>query len=304
MDTAANVNRLAAGQHGLITYVQGRLSGLSLGEMRTRRARGEWLHVFRGVYRVAGAPETWRQRALAACLAGPAGATASHLTAAALLGLVDAPPSVPHVTVPPTSSSRLPLAFVHRSPLDQRERHIVDGIPCTAVSRTLVDCAGVVSARQLEGLVDAAFCEHRSTPEAIARAVARVSRKPGRAGTAAVLRAIEVWRAGIAPESPAEMRLVRLLLAWGFEGVVRQCEVRDTDGTFVARLDLAWPERRIGLEYDSPRWHSDRHWVRDEARDQRLGAMGWRIEHAGPPDLRPGSTRLRARLEGLFKCAA
>jgi very-short-patch-repair endonuclease len=32
--------------------------------------------------------------------------------------------------------------------------------------------------------------------------------------------------------------------------------VRDPDGWFVARVDLAFPDRRVAIEYDGP-WHGE-----------------------------------------------
>ena len=50
-------------------------------------------------------------------------------------------------------------------------------------------------------------------------------------------------------ESPPESRL-RVLLALAGIPAVPQHTVRDGSGQFVARVDLAYPDRRIAIEYD------------------------------------------------------
>jgi hypothetical protein len=37
-----------------------------------------------------------------------------------------------------------------------------------------------------------------------------------------------------------------------------QHEIREDDGTFVARVDVASPSRMLAFEYDSDRWHNPR----------------------------------------------
>ena len=97
------------------------------------------------------------------------------------------------------------------------------------------------------------------------------------------------------PASPrtAEVRALRLLTELGVEGLVAQFEVVDHDGSFVARLDLAAPSRRLGFEYDGVRFHGPRRWSHDEARYARLRALGWTVESLDKLDLVPGEPRLR-----------
>jgi very-short-patch-repair endonuclease len=49
------------------------------------------------------------------------------------------------------------------------------------------------------------------------------------------------------------------------------------DGRFVARIDFAWPEHRLALEYDGA-WHGEPDQLRrDRRRLNRLAAAGWRV---------------------------
>ncbi len=250
----------------------------------------------RALYRYAAAPVTPRQAARAAVMAHP-GALASHLTAAALFGLAP-PPLLPHITVPPGASARTRIAKVHRSLLLPSDRVAVDGVACTGPARTLLDAATLLTPDALADLVDDTLCR----PLCSVATVARLLDRPGRGvpGRAKLRAAIEPWLDGVRPGSPAEMRLVRRIIAWGFPPPVRQHAVHAPDGTHVGTIDLAWPDRLLGLEYDSLRWHNPRHAAHDLVREDRLRALGWRIERADVGDTRPSALRLRVLLQDVF----
>ena len=76
--------RLAARQHGVVSYVQLRASGLSKSAIWRRTRSSTWTEMLPGVYVVQGTPPTWPQRQMAACLWGGEGAVASHRAASAL----------------------------------------------------------------------------------------------------------------------------------------------------------------------------------------------------------------------------
>ena len=59
--------------------------GLSTHAIGRRKKAGLLIPMFAGIYRVVGAPQSWHQRLLAACLWGPG--TASHRSALRLLGI-------------------------------------------------------------------------------------------------------------------------------------------------------------------------------------------------------------------------
>jgi very-short-patch-repair endonuclease len=60
---------------------------------------------------------------------------------------------------------------------------------------------------------------------------------------------------------------------------VAQYEVRE-QGRFVARVDFAYPERKIAIEADGYRWHSDAaRWRRDLSRRNELTRAGWLVLH-------------------------
>jgi very-short-patch-repair endonuclease len=64
----------------------------------------------------------------------------------------------------------------------------------------------------------------------------------------------------------------------GLPSPIPQYEVR-TAGEFVARVDFAWPDRKVAVEYDGV-WHADAgQLIRDRERLNRLQAAGWYVHH-------------------------
>jgi hypothetical protein len=285
-------DRLASRQHGAISLAQALDVGLTVDQIRSRVRTGRWRKGARGTFIVAGAPETWQQAVMVACLAGPPGTVASHLTAAALFGLWKPPPR-PHVTVPRQANGRSRVAVLHRACLEPEDKAAIGVIPCTRPARTIVDCAALLGYEALCELVDDALCRPLILPDKLRRAMERASRAPGRKGLANLERALKVWTPGPRPGSQAEMRLVRRLQQWGFPLPERQWVIRDANGKFVAKVDLGWPEPQVGFEYQGERHHSPRDEEHDARRKKRIEALGWEVEFVYKSDLRPGSTRLQ-----------
>ena len=46
-----------------------------------------------------------------------------------------------------------------------------------------------------------------------------------------------------------------------------------------ATFDLAYPDERIGIEFDSYRFHSDKQVWKDRQRHNRATALGWLVFH-------------------------
>lgn len=282
---------IAARQHGALSHPQARRAGLTQNQIDQRVDSGAWRRRALAVYVLAGAPDTWRQRAwVAGLVVADRDGVLSHLTAAAIHGLGE-PSPVPHVTVPYGSATRRGVALVHRSAVPAVDRTTKEGLRCTSVSRTLVDLAGMVDGPTGDAMVDDAFCRRLATARSVQAAADRIGR--GRRGIGRVRETVATWTEAIAPDSVAEARLVRTLRELGVDDVVTQHEVYDDAGRFVARLDLAAPGQRRALEYDGVAHHGPRAWARDEPRYQRLRALGWDVESVTKLDLLPGEPRLR-----------
>jgi very-short-patch-repair endonuclease len=95
--------------------------------------------------------------------------------------------------------------------------------------------------------------------------------------------------------SEAESRLLRLLERQGLPRPAVQYEIRAADGSLVARVDFAYPDLRIAIEYDSYEHHlAKAALVRDGARRNAVASLGWLPITATAADLRDGARRLAA----------
>lgn len=295
------IARWARCQHGLITRDQALDAGLSSSAVSRRVATGAWRRIAAGVFVLVSSPATWRQRLLAACLAAGPFAVASHRSAAALFGLSGISPGIVEIAVPRGRSHRSELAVVHQvRELPPGDVTRIDGIPVTRPARTLVDLAGVVSARALEEAVDDALCRRLVTlPRLDGRAAALAGK--GRSGAANLRAILATWHdGGLLPQETAEARLFRRLVHSGLPPPQRQHEVW-ADGRLLGRLDLAWPDARVGFELDGFRWHGTpgAH-RRDIARHNGLKARGWTVFQATPADLVDDAAHLAALVAPLL----
>jgi very-short-patch-repair endonuclease len=78
-------------------------------------------------------------------------------------------------------------------------------------------------------------------------------------------------------ESPMESVLRWIVHEAGLPAPDLQYDVRDEAGGFLGRADLAWPDRRVLVEFDGD-VHRDRDvFVNDLRRQNRLVAAGWTV---------------------------
>lgn len=133
---------LAERQHGVVAARQLVELGYSRPAIANAKASGRLRHLHRGVYAVGHAQDTWHSRCLAAVLACRPNAATSHTSAAWIWGLIRYRPGVIDVSAP-TRRHANSKARLHYAPLANEDRAVCDGIPVTAVPRTLLDLAGL-----------------------------------------------------------------------------------------------------------------------------------------------------------------
>ncbi len=276
---SASEATIFASQHGVIAREQALALGLTAPQIHRRLEAGRWIAVHRGVYRSADVPFGWHGRVLAACLAFGPGALASHRAAGALWGLDGCERPPVEVTWPGTGSKRLAGAILHRTRvLPRADRAEREGVPATRPARTLVDLAAVLEHERLEAALDSALRDGLLTVAYLEGRLAALGTH-GRHGAEALRAMLGERRDGRPAESRWECRLARDLVAAGLPQPVRQFELCD-GGRVAARFDLAYPGRRIGIEYESYRHHHGRQaWRRDQARHNRATALGWLVFH-------------------------
>ena len=275
MSIDAAIAAIACRQHALITHAQALEAGMSRREILVRTSSGRWEPRRRGVYAIAGSPETERQVVLAACLAAGEEALASGLTAAALWGLRLPPPTAIELVGP---RRRLEGVRSHQSStLAPADRVHLGAIPVTSVARTLVDGAGSVPAERLGGVVDDTLRRGLVTLDQLRRCHERVDTGPGRRPTLAMREVLDARRTGFVPgDSAPEADIVNLLSERGLPAPVLGHRVRV--GRSKYKLDIAWPESMVAIEFDS--WEFHRTFTafhKDRERHRRLVAAGWTI---------------------------
>jgi len=282
----AAVLRFAGRQHNLITTRQLLAIGLTEKQIRCRVAAGVLFVVHRGVYGVAGAKDTFEFRVLAAVLAGGAGALASHRCAAALYGLRRVTCGSVEIVVAARRAPRLTGVRAHQYDITTQDRARIGGIPVTSPAWTLLDLAGDLDRVRLGGALDDVLVRRLASLGAVERLLERRagSRRPG-AGVLAEL--VEERRRGKKPsETGLEDELLEVFRVFGLPEPVRQY-ILPLPGGGTARFDAAYPELLLGFEADGDAFHKgqlDR--MRDEARDERCGRIGWTVRRYDTDDIR------------------
>src|SRR5438093_3310634 len=95
-----DIASIAEAHHGVFSFRHLQELGVTRGERDQRLESGRWLVSHDRVYRLAGAPTSWRGNLLAAVWAGGTRAVASHRSAAALYEIPGAREDIVEITCP------------------------------------------------------------------------------------------------------------------------------------------------------------------------------------------------------------
>jgi very-short-patch-repair endonuclease len=258
MDPEKAASALARRQHGLISRAQARELGISDDAIDWRVKSGSWDRVLRGVLRLPGAPATWQQAVMAACLAVP-GATASHRAAAALWQIPEIA-ARPEVTVVERRRLHLPGVVVHMTRrLDARDRVWRSQIPVTSLARTVIDLSSTLPAQKMEAVVDHLLAKRRVSLSVLRSRLASLGTQ-GRPG-AAVLAELLAERQGRRHhvDSAAQRRLEKLVTLAARQGRLPtphfEYPVQLRDGRW-RRPDVGYPDHTTGVELVSYEHHA------------------------------------------------
>jgi very-short-patch-repair endonuclease len=251
--------------------------------LRTRA----WRRVFQGVYADGALTLTHGTRCLAAiAFLLPDGAVIAGRSAAVMHGLSLGDRTQPVEALTPRTRLRYRTGglVVHRGTLVPADRISVNGLPVTSVERTCWDLAHWLDVVEAVVWIDQVLTLGRTTTADLARYLDQRRQDTFR-GVRRFERAVSLVDAR--SESQQESRLrVRLTLA-GLPPPEVQFTILDDNGHFVARVDLAWPELRIAIEYDGL-WHvgSASQMHADRRRLIALAGLGWRVLHVTSARLR------------------
>lgn len=168
----------------------------------------------------------------------------------------------------------------------------VHGVPVVDPVAAVLSAAAEWTTDQLVRMLDALITTSGNYPGLRETPRPRVTREElrsrvedwrGAPGIAKVRRALLRTREGV--ESPKETQTRLMIVDAGLPEPAIQHEVWD-GGEFVARLDLAYPDRRIAIEYEGDGHRTDKaQWRRDIARQRRLEDLGWVVIRLTQHDL-------------------
>lgn len=240
-----------------------------------------WQRLFPDVYACTSLDVTHELRTEAVTRLLIPGAVATARSAAVLwdVGLVGATDDV-EVTLPPGSrAGQLPGVRGTRRALDAEETTGRRGVRVTAPLRTALDLGRIRPLDDAVVALDRFLGTGLVFPEELRAAAALATGRDCRQ-----IRRAAALADGLA-ESPQESRLRLLLHRSSLPDPVAQFRVRDGQ-VHLARVDFAWPEHRLALEYDGL-WHGEPgEFRRDRQRLNRLTAAGWRVLFVTAAELR------------------
>jgi len=259
---------------------------------------GPWLRLLSDVYLRRDAVcdhLTWCE---AVALRLPPGAAISGAAALGLYRpeLAPAPGDPFDVTVPRPAAMRSSGRIrVHRSALAPAELRTMGGFPVTTPLRTAFDLARKLDRLSALIAVEALLTARLVTLDGLD---SYLHASIGRRGWTQLAAVREMACAGV--ESPMETRTRLLIIAAGLPVPVVQHQVFDASGCFVARLDLAYPEWKIGIEYDGEHHRERDVFRRDADRLNRLQLAGWRVLRFTADDVLRHPERLVVRIRAFL----
>jgi very-short-patch-repair endonuclease len=294
--------RLASRQFGVLSRAQALEAGMTETMIWKRISSGIWEAVLPSVYRLGGAPITQLQQLMAAHLyAGPWSIVFGR-SAAAAWGISGGSLSPPEVASPrQLKVFGLNIVARHSTSIVAGDVTQLDCLPITNRVRTLIDLSALVDGRTLEIALDEVLRAHPSSLRRLKERMDELRAKRLR-GTKLLRRLIEERDPDKAmTESGLETRVRRWLKRFGFPEPEFQYWVK-LPQYGPARLDFAYPDKRIGIEADSYAWHSGREaFERDRARNSEFASVGWIILQTTSREIDAHPERPAARLRRAFE---
>jgi hypothetical protein len=202
------------------------------------------------------------------------------LSAAALHGAKWIDPKSP-AEINQSSRHKTAGVLLHSDALTDAEICVLGGIRTTTPARTAFDLGrrrGIVRAvMRTDALLQSADLKSADVQ-------VLVDTHRGMRGLVQLRQVLDLADDGA--ESPQETRLRLLLTAEGLRPSHTQIEVFD-HGSFVGRLDMGWPEWKVGVQYDGyQHWTDPQQRTLDIEQDARYRELGWHIVRVGADLLR------------------
>lgn len=295
MQSFTKLARTAASQFGLLTTHQLRALGFSdVGIHRIVEA-GQLLSVRRGLFRLPGSADSPDQRLASAYLLGGPLAAVSHMAAARHWDMWSVGDEL-DVTIRHPKRLTIEGVRIHRSrDICRRDITHIDDMPITTPIRTLIDVGKSLPKAQVQRLT-----EHQLSLGHVDRRELWLARirlgKQGRDGVGVMGEVLGEIPDGIElTESGPEVELLRLMERAGLPRPAIQHPIRL--GGEMYRLDFAYPDAKVAIEYDGLEPHTDQaQFERDRQRQNALILAGWTVLRFTWADLTGQPTRVTGEI--------
>ncbi|MFD3595839.1 hypothetical protein ACFWU5_24195 [Nocardia sp. NPDC058640] len=199
------------------------------------------------------------------------------LSAAAMLGSKWIDDELPAEIAVPTYRRPPDWISCRQARIAEHEQCFVEDFPVTTPKRTAFDLARHLPLQRAVPALDALCRTTGLTPRDV---LGFAAEHPGERGCAQVRQVMPLVDTGA--ESPPESLTRLLIVRSGLPAPTTQIVVRHSDGGFFARLDMGWPEWRVGIEYDGAQhWTDPTQRTKDIDRSAILADYGWQIIRVG-----------------------
>lgn len=245
-------------------------AGLTYDMLKMLVRLGVLIHPLRGVYYLAGLPDSLELRVAVLQLVVPGGAVVTDRTAAWLLGAERVLPPGAHLEVPPVSMFCLPGSRLRSKLVESGQRmmlrtdtEVINGIRVTTPLRTACDVGRNLHRDQAIGVMDALAALNGFD---VPRLVAEAERFKGFRGVRQLryLAPLVDKKSGSPGEGTLRLRWLEVPLP----RPECQVEVSGPDGRCFF-IDIGLPEWRLGAEYFGEEFHGEEQRENDESR------LGW-----------------------------
>ena len=159
---------IAESQAGYFTAQQARKVGFTWERLSDNAARGKFIRIQHGIYRLSHFPGSRFEDLFIAWLSAGVNSVISHESALAVYELSDQLPSEIHVILPRNSSRRKKGFQIHTNVLSPEEITWREGLRVTTVEKTLVDVySGEMAHEQVDLAVHQALKRGLITPDSL-----------------------------------------------------------------------------------------------------------------------------------------
>lgn len=279
-------------------------AGYSDADLRRYVAVGRWIRITRGAYAVRSstvdAMPPWEQAAWLHVLNARAvyhrlggRAVVSHQSALLLHGVRVAELDLRRVHVTRMRGAGRSDAAVCQHAARPAVDAVceLDGVRTTPTARAVIETVRATGHRVAVSVVDQALRLRIATPQQLTEALAPFA---GRSGIRKAARAVQ-FGDGRA-ESVGESWLRVVLAELGLPAPLPQAEIRDEQGTFVARVDFLLPQYGVIVEFDGAVKYGEggtNALLAEKTREDRLRDLGYQVVRVTWADLEHPSTLLQ-----------